>query len=130
MLFSRSAIVCACACSSFSLRSAADDLVAERRFLAAELLFGVGELLGLFAGRALGFGAHLVRLFLRLEQGFLLAALGVALGVFHDAQRLFFGAADGLGRDALAVRDPVCEHRCGCHRGDRAIDQVNQIQAH
>ena len=79
---------------------------------------------------ALGFGAHLVRLFLGLEQGLLLAALRVALGVFHDAQRLLFGAADGLGGDALAVRDPVGEHRGGGHQRDRAIDQVNQIQAH
>ncbi len=81
-----------------------------------ELLFGVGELLGLFARDPLGFGAQLVRLFLGLEQRFFLAGLGVALGVFQDAQRLFFGAADGLGGDALAVRDPVGEDGRGGHR--------------
>ena len=65
---------------------------------------------------ALGFGAQLVRLFLGLEQRFLLAGLGVALGVLHDAQRLLFGAADGLGGDALAVGDPVGEDGGGGHR--------------
>ena len=47
-----------------------------------------------------------MRLFLGLEQRFFLARLGVALGVLDDAERLFFGAADGFGGDALAVRDP------------------------
>ena len=74
-----------------------------------QLLFGVGELLDLFARDALGFGAQLVRLFLGLEQRFLLAGLGVALRVFHDAHGLLFGPADGLGGDAFAVGDPVGE---------------------
>ena len=130
MLFSRSRNGLRLRLQLLFLALGGRQLVAERRFLAAELLFGVGELLGLFAGRPLGLGAHLVRLFLGLEQGLLLAALGVALGVFHDAQRLFFGAADGLGGDALAIRDPVGEDRDGGHQRDRAIDQVNQIEAH
>ena len=53
----------------------------------------------------------LVRLFLGVEQRFLLARLGVALGVFDDAERLLLGAADGFGGDALAVGDPDGEHR-------------------
>ena len=52
-----------------------------------------------------------MRLLLGLEQRFFLAGFGVALGVLDDAQRLFFGAADGLGGDALAVGDPDGEHR-------------------
>ena len=105
-------------------------LVAEGRFPAPQLLFGVRQLLGLFAGDPLGLGAHLVRFFLGLEQRLLLAGFGVALGVLHDAQRLLFRAADGLGGDALAIGDPVGEHRSGGHQRDGAIDEIHQIEAH
>ncbi len=59
---------------------------------------------------------QLVRLLLGFEQGFLLAGFGVALGVLDDAERLLFGAADGFGGDALAVRDPDGEHGGGRHQ--------------
>jgi hypothetical protein len=104
--------------------------VAEARFPAPELLFGVGDLLGFLAGHLLGRGAHLVRFFLGLEEDLLLAGLGIALGVLRDAQRLFFRAADGLGGDALAIRDPVGKDSGGSHQRDGAIDQVDQIEAH
>jgi hypothetical protein len=71
-----------------------------------------------------------VRLLLGLEQCFFLAGLCVALGVLHDADRLFFGAPDGFGRDALAIGDPVGENGGGGHSRDGEIDHINQVQAH
>ena len=51
---------------------------------------------------ALGLRGELVRLLLGFEQRFLLAGLGVALGLLAAMRsRLLFGAADGLGGDAL-----------------------------
>ena len=104
--------------------------VGQRRLLAAQLLFGVRELLRLLARHPLGFGAKLVRFLLGLEKRLLLARLGLALGVFHDAQCLLFGASDGFGSDALAICDPVGEHRGGGHQRDRAIDDIEEIEAH
>ena len=65
---------------------------------------------------------QLVRLLLGVEQRFLLAGFGVALGVLDDAERLFFGAADGFGGDALAVGDPDGEHRAGRDERDDEVD--------
>ena len=41
-----------------------------------------------------------------------------------DAERLFLGAADGFGGDALAVGDPDGEHGRGGHDGDEDVDQI------
>src|SRR5688572_15341719 len=53
----------------------------ERRLAPAELVFGVGQLLGFFTSQAFGFSAQLVRLFFGFEQRFLLARFRVAFGV-------------------------------------------------
>ena len=53
----------------------------------------------------------LVRLFLGVEKRFLTARFGVAFGILDDAERLFLGAADRFGSDALAVGHPDGEHR-------------------
>ena len=91
----------------------------ERRLAPGERLLEALGLLTVLARLPLGLDRDLVRLFLGVEQRFLLARLGVALGVPDDAQRLFFGAADGFGGDALAVGDPDGEHRGGRRRRSR-----------
>ena len=55
---------------------------------------------------------------------FLAARVGVALGVAQYPGGLFLGAAHGLGRDALPVRDPVGERRGGAGEGDEEVEDV------
>ena len=91
-------------------RSVSDRFAAHQRLL--ERL----RLLAFLARLLLGVGQKLVRLFLGFEKGFLLAGFGVALGVLDDAEGLLLGAADGLGGDALAVRDPDREQGGSRHQ--------------
>ena len=64
-----------------------------------------------------------MRFLLGVEEGLFLARLGVALGVLDDAEGLFFGAADGLSRDAPAVGDPHGVDGRGRHDRDDQVDQ-------
>ena len=102
--------------SSFSSRSIARLALGRATPRGGQRLLERGGLLALLARLPLGLDQQLVRLLLGLEQRFLLAGFGVALGVLDDAERLFFGAADGLGGDALAVGDPHGEHGAGRHQ--------------
>ena len=76
--------------------------MSRRRQRLLERRGGLADLRGL----PLGLDQQLVGLLLGVEERFLLPAFGVALGVLERPQRLLFGAADGFGGDALAVRDP------------------------
>ena len=55
-----------------------------------------------------------------VEQRFLFAGLGVALRVLDDAGRLFFGATDRLGGNALPVGYPPSKHGTGRHHNRTA----------
>ena len=95
------------------------------RFAAAERLLERGGLLAILPRLPLGLHQDLVRFFLGLEERFLAAGLGVALGVARDAERGLFRAPDRLGGDALAVRDPDGEgRRRHDRRDDRRDDDV------
>ncbi len=109
---------------SATWRSVSVDFAADQRLL--ERL----RLLALLARLALGVGEELVRLFLGVEQRFLLAGFGVALGVLDDAERLLLGAADGFGGNALAVGDPDGEHGGRRHERDQDVDQVPDDRQH
>ena len=102
----------------------------ETRLAAHQRLLERLRLLALVTGLLLGLGQQLVGFFLGFEEGFLLAGLGVALGVLDDAQRLFFGASNGLGGDALAVGHPHREHGGGRHHGDQDVDHIPEIWQH
>ena len=73
--------------SSFSSRSIADLPLGRRGLAPRQRLLERRRLLALLARLALGLHQDVVRLLLGLEQRFLLAGFGVALGVPDDAQR-------------------------------------------
>ena len=103
----------------------------QRRLAAGQRLLERRRLLAVLPRLALGLHQDLVRLLLGVEQRFLLARLGVALGVLDDAERLFLGAADGFGGDALAVGHPDREHRRGGDDGhDGGYDDLREIRQH
>ena len=100
---------------------------ASWRLAPRQRLFERLRLLALLPRLAFGLRQDLVRLLLGVEQRFLLARFGVALGVLDDAERLLLGAADGFGGDALAVGDPDGEHRAGGHQRDDDVDADTEI---
>src|SRR6185436_5072809 len=103
----------------------------DGRLALVEGLLERGGLLAFQARLALRVHQDLVRLFLGFEERFFLAGFGVALGVLADPKRLFLGAPDRLGRDALAVSHPYGEDRGGDYRRhDRRHDQVDQYRRH
>ena len=108
----------------FRVRSIAACRSASAASRRASVCSSACGLLALLPRLALGRRQDLVRLFLGVEQRFLLARLGVALGVLDDAERLLLGAADGFGGDALPVGHPDREHRGGRHERDQRVDQV------
>src|SRR5207237_1116831 len=73
----------------------------ERRVAPRERLLEGGGRLTLLPRLTLGVHQDLVRFFLRLEERFFLASLGVAFGVLRAAKRLLLGAADGFRGNAL-----------------------------
>ena len=75
------------AVSSFSSRSTPVCAIGERGVAPRERLLERRRLLALLPRLALGLHEDLVRLLLGLEQRFLLAGFGVALGVLDDAER-------------------------------------------
>ena len=97
--------------------------IGRGRLAPAERLFERGGLLPLLTGPAIGLHQDLVRFFLRVEQRFLLARFRVAVGVLHDAERLFLRTADRFGRDALAVGDPHRVHSRRRNDSDEDVDQ-------
>ena len=88
----------------------------ERRLALDQHLLDAGNLLPVIARVLLGLDAQLVRALLGLEHRFLAPRVGFALRVAQDARRLFLGAADGLGGEALAVGEPIAEDRGGARR--------------
>ena len=101
-------------------------LLDERRLALHQDLLDAGDLLPVIARVLLGLDAQLVRALLGLEQRFLASRVVLALGVAQDARRLFFGAADGLGGEALAVGEPIAEDRRGGGKRDDEIEGVVQ----
>ena len=68
--------------------------------------------------------------FLGVEEGFLAAVVGVALGVLDDAEGLFFRATDGFRGDALPVRHPDKEHRARRDEGKSHADEITGYRQH
>ena len=101
--------------------------VGERAGLLGERLFQAGDLHLARPRRALGVGDHAVRLLAGFELGFFLEGLGVARRLLAEDAGLFFGAADGLGRDPLAAGDPPDDGR---QRDDVADDGNDAEEVH
>ena len=106
--------------SSFSSRSIGGLPLGERRFAPRERLFERRRLLALLSRLALGLHQDVVRLLLGVEQRFLLAGLGVALGVLGDAA----APAPRRGRSVsaamrLRLATQTANTARGHHHGDR-----------
>ena len=99
------------AASSFSSRSMAPWRSAAADSRRNSVCSSVDGLLAIGARLTLRLHQDVVRLLLGFEQRFFLGRFGVAFGVPGETLRLLFGAADGVGGDALAVGDPDGEHR-------------------
>ncbi len=75
----------------------------------------------------LGVHQDLVGFLLGFENRFLLAGFRIPLRVLDDAERLFFGPADGFSGNAPAVGDPDGKNGGGHHRRDDGrYDQIDQ----
>src|SRR6185436_5983359 len=103
------------------------DAVGERPGAVGEPLLEADDLLLPIAGLPIGVGEERVRLLARLELGFLLEGFGVALRLLAHLPDVLIGAADGVGRDALAAGPPPDDRG---NRGNIRDRRDNQDKVH
>ena len=83
------------------------------------------------ARELLGLDAQVVRPLLGVEQRLLATGIALAFGFAQDGARLFLGTAEGLGRQASAVGEPIAVDRgrsCECH--EKIEDVGDQMGGH
>ena len=100
------------------------EAVGERLGPLGQALLDALDLGPALARLTLGSDHEVVRLFFGLDERFLLAGVGLALGLANETARLLFGGADRFGGNAPAVGHPPEEHGGGRHQGDDEIEDV------
>ena len=104
--------------------------IGERARLVGEPLLEADDFLATLARLLLGFGGELVRLFARLERGFLAKVFGVALGLAEDAIGFVAGVLDGVVRGPASGRSAPEECAARDHAHEQRGDSSETRRCH